>query len=71
MNWQPISTAPTNTRVLVSDDKGNVFIARAATLRWRDEADRLIDRPRWWQSLPEPPREEAPEKPKKQSRKSR
>jgi hypothetical protein len=55
--WEPIKTAPTNRRVLVADDKGSVFIAKAATLRWRDDADRLIDRPRWWQSLPEPPSE--------------
>jgi hypothetical protein len=46
-----------NRRVLVCDDKGKVFVARASTLRWRDEADRLIDRPRWCRSLPEPPGE--------------
>ena len=51
-------TAPTNTRVLVCDHTGDVFIAKVAALRWRDEADRLIDRPLWWQSLPESPREE-------------
>jgi hypothetical protein len=55
MTWQPIRTAPSNTRVLVCDDKGNVFIARASTLRWRDEADRLVDRPLWWQPLPQAP----------------
>jgi hypothetical protein len=38
-----------NRRVLVADDKGKVFVARASTLRWRDEADRLINRPKWWQ----------------------
>jgi hypothetical protein len=42
--WESIKTAPTNRRVLVCDDKGKVFVARASTLRWRDEADRLIDR---------------------------
>jgi hypothetical protein len=60
-----------NRRVLVADDKGNVFIARAATLRWRDEADRLINRPKWWQSLPQPPSEKSPAKPTKQIRKPR
>jgi hypothetical protein len=60
MSWEPIKPAPMNRRVLVCDDKGNVFIAKAATLRWRDETDRLIDRPRWWQSLPSPPSEEVP-----------
>jgi hypothetical protein len=69
--WEPIKTAPMNRRVLVCDDKGKVFIARSSTLRWRDKADRLIDRPRWWQSLPSPPNEETPAKPKQQSRKSR
>jgi hypothetical protein len=69
--WEPIKTAPTNRRVLVCHDKGKVFVARPSTLRWRDEADRLIDRPRWWQSLPEPPSEEAPAKPKQRNRKSR
>jgi hypothetical protein len=58
-----------NRRVLVCDDKGKVF-ARSSTLRWRDEADRLINRPKWWQSLPEPPSDETPEPPK-QGRKSR
>jgi hypothetical protein len=60
-----------NRRVLVCDDKGKVFVARASTLRWRDEADRLINRPKWWQSLPEPPSEEATTNPKPRVRKSR
>jgi hypothetical protein len=60
-----------NKRVLVADDNGKVFVARASTLRWRDEADRLINRPKWWQSLPEPPSEEAPVDPKQRSRRSR
>jgi hypothetical protein len=60
-----------NRRVLFCDDKGNVFIARSATLRWRDQADRLIERPRWWQSLPSAPGAEGPAKQKQQSRKSR
>jgi hypothetical protein len=67
--WEPIKTAPINRLVLFCDDKGNVFIARSSTLRWR--ADRLIDCPRWWQSLPSRPSEEAPATPTKQSRKSR
>ena len=71
MAWEPIKTAPTNRRVLVADDKGKVFVARASSLRWRDEADRLIDRPRWWQSLPQPPGEEAPPSPKQRGRKAR
>ena len=54
MEWQPIRTAPNNTRVLVSDTKGNVLIARVATLRWFDEVGRLIDPPLGWMPLPEP-----------------
>ena len=69
MAWEPITTAPMNRRVLVCDDKGKVFVAGAVTLRWRDEADRLIDRPKWWQSLPEPPGKEGPTKAKPRGRK--
>ena len=58
MQWQPIKSAPTGARVLVSDQRGNVFIARSATLRWYDDSERLIDRPRWWMPLPESPHEE-------------
>jgi hypothetical protein len=54
--WEPIETAPMNRRVLVCDDNGKMFVARSSTLRWRDEADRLVNRPKWWQSLPQPPR---------------
>ncbi len=71
MPWEPIKIAPMNRRLLVWDDKGKVFVARSSTLRWRNEANRLIDRPRWWQSLPSPASEEAPAKRTKQSRKSR
>ena len=71
MAWEPIKTAPTNTRVLVCDDTGDVFIAKVTTLRWRDEAGRLINPPVWWQPLPEPPSEEAPAKPKPRGRKTR
>jgi hypothetical protein len=52
VDWQPIKTAPSNTRVLVADERGNVFIARVATLRWYDDADRLIDPPVRWMALP-------------------
>ena len=51
MDWQPIGTAPTNTRVLVCSEKGYVQIARLA-LRWYDDADSLIGRRRWWMPLP-------------------
>lgn len=57
--------APMNRRMLVCDDKGKVFVTRASTLRWRDEADRLIKRPKWWQSLPSPPSEDGRAKPMK------
>ena len=57
MNWQPIATAPTNTRVLVCSENGHVQIARLATLRWYDDADGLIGRPRWWMPLPTVPTE--------------
>ncbi len=53
MDWQPIRTAPPNTRVLVHDKRGHVQIARVAALRWYDDADRLIDPPVRWMSLPD------------------
>jgi hypothetical protein len=48
-----------------------MFIARAAILRWRDEADRLIDPVRWWMPLPEAPAAEAPAKHRPESTKRR
>jgi hypothetical protein len=69
MSWEPIKTAPAGKRVLVSDERGNVRIARAGALRWYDEADRLIERPRWWITLPKPPSEEPTVKPKSRPRK--
>ena len=41
------------TRAFFSDTKGNVLIGRVATLRWCDEAGRLIDPPLGWMPLPE------------------
>jgi hypothetical protein len=35
--------------------------ARAGALRWYDDGDRLIERPRWWMSLPTPPQTRNPE----------
>ncbi len=57
MHWHPINTAPVGARILVADERGNVRIARAGALRWYDEGDRLIERPRWWMALPTPPKE--------------
>jgi hypothetical protein len=59
LDWQPIGTAPRNVRILVSTGH-RVFIARAGSLRWFDDADHLIDRPAWWMPLPALPSEPQP-----------
>ena len=71
VRWEPIKTAPSNTRVLVCGDKGHVQIARLASLRWYDDADTLIGRPRWWMPLPAIPSEKPPEEAKPRGRKPR
>jgi hypothetical protein len=57
MPWQPIKSAPEGERVLVCARRGNVLIARSVALRWYDDAERLLDSPRWWMPLPEAPAE--------------
>jgi hypothetical protein len=54
LDWKPISTAPSNVRILVSNGH-RVFIARCGAIRWYDDADRLIQRPDLWMPLPEAP----------------
>jgi hypothetical protein len=55
VTWQPISTAPSNQRILVCGDRGHVKIARQGKLRWYDDAESLIARPVWWMPLPAAP----------------
>jgi hypothetical protein len=54
-DWQPISSAPACTRVLVCSRGGHVQIARKAALRWYDDDERLMAVPEWWAPLPEGP----------------
>ncbi len=71
MRWRTLARALLPAKLkgfLRSGDKGKVFVARSLALRWRDEADRLINRPRWWQSLPSPPGEEATPKAKQRTK---
>jgi hypothetical protein len=44
--------------MLICSDKGHVQIARRASLRWHDDAGKVIAVPRWWMPLPEPPAKE-------------
>ena len=68
LDWHPIGTAPRNVRILVSTGH-RVFIARAGSLRWFDDADHLIDRPAWWMPLPALPSEPQPaRKPQRRTR---
>jgi hypothetical protein len=72
MDWQPISTAPRRTRLLISDERRHVQVARAAGLRWYDDASSLLSgRPQWWQPLPEAPADAAEPKRTKPARKDR
>ena len=55
MEWQPIDTAPSATRLLVSDPAGLVLIARRIGPNWTDDAGkRLVMEPHAWMPLPEP-----------------
>ena len=52
-DWQPISTAPQDTRILVCSARGRVQIARTVVLRWNDDAGTMMDeKPVWWMPLP-------------------
>lgn len=55
MEWQPIDTAPSGARLLVSDPAGLVMIARRVGTNWMDDAGRrLLMEPHAWMPLPEP-----------------
>jgi hypothetical protein len=61
-DWQPISTAPQDTRILVCSARGRVQIARTVVLRWYDDAGTMMDeKPVWWMPLPKPRVEEEPQ----------
>ncbi|WP_213178717.1 DUF551 domain-containing protein [Endozoicomonas sp. 4G] len=57
--WQPISTAPTSTRVLLACKRGTVLIAlHGKYLGWMrdDSGGRIFDEITHWMPLPEPPK---------------
>jgi hypothetical protein len=64
--WQPIETAPHDTRVLVwippwyGPSDGKIIVASKFTLGWiDDEAIFLQSKPTHWQPLPAPPTTES------------
>ena len=71
VTWQPISTAPSNQRILVCDDRGHVKVARQGKLRWYDDAETLIARPIWWMPLPAAPSGAPVKEPEGKARKGR
>jgi hypothetical protein len=71
VTWQPISTAPSNQRILICDDRGHVKVARQGKLRWYDDAETLIARPIWWMPLPAAPSEAPAKEPEGKARKGR